>query len=380
MENFTAFNPTKLFFGKDILLKLNKNIVMFGKKALLVYGKNSAKKYGYYNQVLEQLKLAAVLFVEYEGIKPNPIIDDVEKAVELCKKENIDFIIALGGGSVIDSAKIISLAYTNNVNAWDIMKYRVKTDKNIPIIAILTYTATGTEMNGAAVIQNHQTHEKLGYFNELIYPTQSYLDPSVTFSLSKEQTVYGIVDMMAHTLEAFFAGGKAEMSDQFVGAFFREIFEVTPKLLKNLTNYDYRARIMWASTVALNGTMSHGRSSSGDWGVHSFAHVLSYLFDSSHGATLSVIYPAWLKHFRGKLSERIEKLGYLITNEEISADETIKLLENFFIKIGAPVTADELEICRNDFNSIKKYLIHTKVSGMNYVLTEDDYDEILKLI
>ena len=226
MENFIAFNPTKLFFGKDILLKLNKNIAIFGKKALLVYGKESAKKYGYYNDVVEQLKLANILFIEYKGIKSNPIIDDVEKAVRLSEKENIDFIVALGGGSVIDTAKLISLAYANNVNAWDIMKYRVKVKKSIPLIAILTYAATGTEMNGAAVIQNHKTHEKLGYFNELMYPVQSYLDPSVTFSLTKKQTVFGIVDMIAHTLEAYFAGGISELADRFVGAFFKEIFEV----------------------------------------------------------------------------------------------------------------------------------------------------------
>lgn len=380
MENFIAYNPTKLFFGKSSCQNMHKNIVNLGKKALLLYGKSSAKKYGYYGIITEQLEKAGINFVEYSGIKPNPIIKDVQAAIKLCNEEKVDFIVALGGGSVIDSAKITAIAYANGQAPWDIMKYRVKVDKSIPIITVLTYAATGTEMNGAAVIQNHKTHEKIGYVNELIFPTQSYLDPTFTVTLDKKNTVYGIVDMIAHTLEAYFAAGTANLSDRFVVSLLNEVMEVTPKLLKNLSDYDYRARILWASTVALNGTMYHGRASSGDWGVHSIGHVLSYLFDTPHGATLSVAFPAWMKHLKPKISERLQKLGYLLTGEDITDDKTISFIENFFAKIGAPVTLEELEICRSDHNSILKYMEHNKVSGMNYALNNDDYEAILRLM
>jgi len=380
MEKFIAYNPTKLFFGKNTTDNLHKNIVNYGKKALLLFGKNSAKKYGYYNIVIEQLKKADIDFFEYSGIKPNPTLSDVNKAISVCKTENIDFIVALGGGSVIDSAKIIAVGYANDKNPWEIMKYQVKVDKTIPVVSVLTFAATGTEMNGAAVIQNHQTHEKIGYFNELLFPDQSYLDPTFTTTLPKDQTTYGIVDIVAHTLEAFFAAGKAHLSDRFVVALLKEVFEIAPKLLKNLTNYKYRARILWASTVALNGTMYHGRLSSGDWGVHSIGHILSYLFDTPHGATLSVTYPAWMKHLKPKISDRLEKLGFLLTGEDISDTETIKIIEDFFVKIKAPIMLEDIEICRSDMNSIKKYMEHNKVTGMNYSLNKDDYDAILNLM
>lgn len=380
MENFTAYNPTKLFFGKDVLNNMCNNLTGIGKKALLIYGKESAKKYGYYQKVTEQLNKANVEFVEYSGIKANPIIEDVNEAIKTCKKENVDFILALGGGSVIDSAKIIAIAYASNLDPWEIMKYKVKPNKSIPIVTVLTFAATGTEMNGAAVVQNHKTHEKIGYVNELNYPKQSYLDPEFTTTIPKEQTIYGIADMVAHTLEAYFAAGNAELSDKFVAGLLTEVFEVAPMLLKDLKNYELRARILWASTVALNGTMYHGRLSSGDWGVHSLGHVLSYLFDTPHGATLSVTFPAWMKHLKPRISERLEKLGYLLTGEDISDTETIKIIEDFFIRIGAPVTLDEIEICRSDHNSILKYMEHNKVSGMNYQLNSDDYDAILRLM
>lgn len=364
MENFEAYNPTQLHFGKGITNTMHSNLGKYGKKALLIFGKNSAKRYGYFNKIVEQLEQINLDFVEFGGIKANPTIDDVNKAVTVCENENIDFIIALGGGSVVDSAKIIALAYANNEDAWEIMKYQKKVNKIIPIVVVLTFAATGTEMNGAAVIQNHKTHEKIGYFNSLCYPKESYLDPTFTMTVPKQQTIYGIADIVAHTLEAYFAAGEAELSDRFVAALLQEVFEVAPLLIKNLNNYDYRARMLWASTIALNGTLYHGRESSGDWGVHTIGHVLSYLFDTPHGATLSVTFPAWMKHLKPKIEDRLEKLGLLLTGKEIEADETIELIENFFIKIEAPTMLEQIEICRTDMESIKKYLIHTKASDM----------------
>ncbi len=380
MENFIAFNPTKVYFGKKCTDNLHKNINKYGSKALILYGKESAKKNGYFNIIVKEIQKANIKFIEYGGIKANPVIDDVYKAVEICKKEKIDFIVALGGGSVIDSAKIIALAYTNNQDPWKIIKYELIPEKSIPIITILTFSGTGSEMNGAAVIQNHKTHEKLGYFNVLNFPKESYLDPSFTFSVSKEQTAYGMVDIIAHSLEAFFAAGEASLSDKFVASLINEVMENADYLLKNRRDYEYRARIMWASTIALNGTLSYGRKSSGDWGVHSIGHVLSYLFDTPHGATLSIAYPAWLKYFKSKIPKRIEKLGYLLTGEHINTDNTIEIFEKFFKKINSPIKLTDINLCKNDIIMIEKYLIHTKASGMNYKLEEEDIKKILKLM
>lgn len=380
MEKFTVYNPTKLIFGKNAIEKLPENIINCGKKALIVYGKNSAKKFGYFKQVTDQLDKAGVEYAEFGGIKPNPVVDDVRNAVELCRKENIDFIIAIGGGSVIDSAKIISLSYANNQDAWEIMKYKVICSKSIPVFVVLTLAATGSEMNPFAVIQNHETHEKIGFGCDFSFPKVAFLDPDYTLTVTRDYTVYGIADMVAHSLEAYFAGGQAELSDRFVASVLNEIFEVAPLLLKDLKNHDYRARIMWASTVALNGTLYSGRLSSGDWGVHSIGHVLSYLFDTPHGATLSIAYPAWMRHLKPRIEDRLIKLGTLITGKKTSADKTIDLIEKFFVSINTPISLRDIDICESDLPNIKHYMIHTEANGDNYKLDENDLEKILKLM
>lgn len=380
MENFIAYNPTKIFFGSNALNKLSKNVLKLGKKALILFGKNSAKKYGYIQKIEKFLEEAGIGYCEFGGIKPNPIVEDVEVAVEFCKKNNIEFIIGIGGGSVIDSAKIIALAYSNSADPWEIMTEKFICSKCIPIVAVLTMSATGTEMNPFAVIQNHKTHEKIGFYSEFIFPTQSYLDPSLTLTVPKDQTAYGIADIVAHSLEAYFACGYANLSDQLVGGLLREVFEVAPLLMKNLDKYEYRARIMWASTIALNGTLYGGRKSSGDWGVHSIGHVVSYLFDTPHGATLSIAFPAWMKQLKPQISERLEKLGFLITGKKTSADGTISLFEKFFKSIGCPIRLEEIEICVADLPNIKQYIIHTNANGMCWELKEDDINGILNFM
>ncbi len=380
MENFIEYNPTKVHFGKNIVDTMHTLIDNYGKKALIVYGKESAKKYGFIDKISAQLELANIAFVEYGGIKPNPVISDVYKAVALCKKEKIDFIISVGGGSVVDSAKLIALAYANDLDAWEIMKHNHVITKTIPHIVVLTFAATGSGMNGITVIQNHEAQEKVAYFNKLLHPNESFIDPTFTVTVSKENTIYGIVDMISHCLEAYFAGGEADLSDRFVAATLKEIIDVSEELLRNLNDYELRARIMWASTVALNGTLYSGRRTSGDWGSHSIGHALSFLFDTPHGATLSVVFPAWLKHFKFELDDRLEKLGFLLTGNECSAEDTIEFFDNFFKKIEAPTVLNDLKIDNLKVAEIKKYLIHTKANGMNYQLTEDDYDSILDLM
>jgi len=260
------------------------------------------------------------------------------------------------------------------------MKHEVTPEKKIPLLAILTLAATGTEMNGAAVLQNHETNEKIGYFSPLMYPKVSFLDPSWTITVPKNQTVNGIVDLIAHSLEAYFSGGNAPLSDRFVAANILETIDYAPKLLNNLNSYDLRARMMWAATVALNGTTAHGRITSGDWGTHALAHHISLLWDTAHGQTLSVTFPAWMKAMRYKIQARLENLGNLLTGQPMSAGDTILLIENFFKKIGAPVRFKDLGFSDKEKQELLDLWLVNKPTGMHIKLNSEDYKNILKFV
>ncbi len=378
MENFTAYNPTKLHFGKGVTNILGETVLEFGKRVLLIYGKGSIQKNGIYNHVIDQLKSVDAEIFEYSGIKSNPIVDDVNDAAKIGKLNHIDVIVAVGGGSVIDSAKITALAIANEFDAWTIMNYNAKPKTTIPLIAVLTLAATGTEMNGAAVLQNHETNEKIGYVSSLNYPKHSFLDPEFTYSVPKNYTAYGIVDLIAHALEAYFGDGDATLSDRFVAAIIQEAIEYAPKVLSEPNNYEYRSKIMWAATTALNGMTSHGRKN-GDWGVHDIGHNISYLYDTPHGATLSIAYPAWLKLQKDRIPERIKNLGKLLFATD-SIDDTIAQLEKFFKSIECPVKLSDIDITSTKKNEIIDQMIKTKINGMVHELSDEDREKIVELM
>ncbi|MCK5028516.1 MAG: iron-containing alcohol dehydrogenase [Bacteroidales bacterium] len=378
MENFTAFNPTKLHFGREVIDQLGEVTLEFGKRVLLLYGKGSIKKSGIYDKVIKQLNSIDADIIEYSGIKSNPLVTDVSEAAQIGKLNNIDVIIAVGGGSVIDSAKITALAIANNIDPWAIMKYKVKPKSTIPLIAVLTLAATGTEMNGAAVLQNPETDEKIGYVSSLNYPKHSFLDPEFTFSVPKDYTAYGVVDLIAHALEAYFGEGKASLSDRFVEVIIKEAMEFGPMLLKDLKNYEYRANIMWAATTALNGMTNYGRKN-GDWGVHDIGHNISYLYDTAHGATLSIAYPAWLKLQKDRIPERITKLGNQLFGTN-SAEETILNLEKFFKSINCPVRLSDINIGNDKKAEIINQMLKNKINGMVHQFSDEDRKAIVDLM
>ncbi len=377
MENFILYNPTKLFFGKNVVDGFGETVQELGQKALLVYGSGSIKKNGIYDHVMGQLKKAAITVIEYSGITPNPLVDDVDKAAELGRKENVDFIIAVGGGSVIDSAKVMSVAIPQDGPAWDLVKGNIKAGSSLPLVAVLTLAATGTEMNMFAVIQNPETKEKLGFRNPLMYPKYSYLDPQYTYSVSRDYTSWGITDLIAHCLEAYFGEGKATLSDKFVYSIIREAREFGPSLLENLRDYDLRARMMYAATSALNNLTAYGRKY-GDWGVHSVGHILSVLYDVPHGASLSVVYPAWLKLHRNRIPQRIKELGENLFGGH-TVDDTIEGFEKLFSEIESPVRLSQLEIPNVDHDLILTTMIDNKVGGNVHKLSPEDDQKLLDL-
>ena len=357
---------------------LGKVIETYGKKVMLVYGGGSIKTNGIYDKAMEQLTSIGAAVVEFNGIQPNPLVDDVNEAADMGKKHNVDVILAIGGGSVIDSAKVISVCITMQTSAWRVMIKLDRPKKAVPVVAVLTLAATGTEMNPFAVLQNEEANKKIGFGHKLMYPKHSFLDPQNTFSVPKNYTAYGIVDLMAHCLENYFGKGEATLSDRFVFSILNEAVEYGPKLLDNLQDYDLRAKIMYAATMALNGLTAHGRES-GDWGVHAIGHVLSVLFDTAHGATLSIAYPAWLKVNKEKMPDRIVQLGKEVFDVK-TADETIAALENFFRSVGSPVRLREASISSDKKPEILETMIKNKVSGSGFKPTKEEIEEIVELM
>ena len=373
------YNPVKLHFGRGVVEILGKAISKYGTRVLLVYGGGSIKRNGIYDLVMSQLHKTGADVYEYQGIKPNPIIEDVDAAAALGREKNVDVILAVGGGSVIDSAKIISISIPVDHSGWDFMKGKARPHSSIPLIAILTLAATGSEMNRFAVVQNNGTNEKLGYGDIHTYPKESFLDPAFTLSVPRNYTSYGITDLIAHCLEAFFGAGEATLSDRFVFSIINEALDSGPALMSDLSNYALRERVMYAATNALNNLTSYGRKN-GDWGVHSIGHVLSVLYDVPHGASLSIVYPAWLKLHLSRTPERISWLGQNLFGTA-SGEETIIALESFFKIIGSPVRLNEFGINVSEkgeeiFNTLK----YSGVGGNHHKLDEGDYRALVSLM
>jgi len=378
MEKFVAHNPTSLHFGSGVVNDLGKTVLLYGKKVLLVYGKGSVLKNGIYQQVHDQLAAAGCTIVEYSGIKPNPVIADVNAAARLGREQQVDVIVAVGGGSVIDSAKIISITIPVDHDGWDFMMDKRRPATAVPLIAVLTLAATGTEMNSFAVVQNPEAQMKPGYGNSLIYPKHSFLDPAFTLTVPANQTAYGIVDLIAHSLEAYFDKGDASLSDRFVYAVIAEALENGPALMIDLHNVVLREKIMYAATCALNGLVFHGRAG-GDWGVHNFGHVFSLLYDIPHGATLSIGYLAWMKMQKDNIPERISTLGQNLFGTE-SADQAIQAFEEFFTLIGSPVRLSQVGLDASQKQEVLTVAEKNKVSGSNHKLGLEEYSLLYDLM
>ena len=378
MENFTYFNPTVLHFGRNILSSLGSVMKEYGRNVLFVYGRNSVKTTGLYGRIMKILQDADLNVVEYGGIKPNPIISDVDAAARIGRSHKADMILAVGGGSVIDSAKIISITIPVEHPAWDFYTYQAKPKTAIPLISVLTLAATGSEMNPFAVLQNNETGIKSGYRSDLVFPRHSFLDPELTITVPRDYTAFWIADLIAHSMEAWFGAGDTTLIDRFIVAIIHEAMEFGPRLLKNLHDYDLRARIMFAATQALNCLTLQGKVS-GDWGVHSIGHCLSYLYDVPHGASLTIVYPAWLRYFKDQIPDRIALLGSALFEKSLTPDDSIKHIEDFFRTIDCPVRLSELSIPGDLHQHIYETMVINKVNGANIKIKERDYSNLIDL-
>lgn len=378
MDNFNAYNPTALHFGRNVLSSLGTTLREFGTRVLLVYGTGSVKKSGLYDQVMQLTKAAGLTVVEYGGIRSNPLINDVDAAAAIGRTHNVDVILAVGGGSVIDSAKIISVTIPVEHGGWDFFNGKAKAAKAIPLVAVLTLAATGTEMNPFAVVSNLETRQKSAFGSPLTFPKHAFLDPQLTVSVPRDYTAYGIADLIAHCFEAWFGIGDATLTDRFVISIVQEAMKYGPLLLEDPENYELRAKIMFAATMALNGMTMYGRSN-GDWGVHSAGHILSFLYDLPHGASLTIVYPAWMRYFKDRIPDRIALLGSNLFHEPLTPDETIRRIEQFFRSIGCPTRLSDLSIPGEVRQPIYEGMVVNKVSGANMRMKEEDYFGLIDL-
>ncbi|MEC4203595.1 iron-containing alcohol dehydrogenase [Bacillus sp. AAVF1] len=342
MENFSYYNPTKLIFGKGQLEQLRKELKVYEKNVLLVYGGGSIKKNGLYDEVTRVLKEEGADMHELSGVEPNPRLATVKKGIELCARHEIDFLLAVGGGSVIDCTKAIAAGAKYDGDPWDIFSKKTTAKDALPFGTILTLAATGSEMNPDSVITNWETNEKYVWGSDVTHPKFSILDPENTFSVPENQTVYGIVDMMSHVFEQYFHNVKnTPLQDRMCFSVLQTVIETAPKLLEDLQNYEHRETILYAGTIALNGTLQMGYF--GDWASHTMEHAVSAVYDIPHAGGLAILFPNWMRY---TLDTNVSRFKALMLNmfdidTEGKTDKDIALegidkLSAFWTSLGAP--------------------------------------------
>jgi alcohol dehydrogenase len=384
MQNFTYWNPTRLIFGKNQMEQLKTEIPQYGNNVLLVYGGGSIKRNGLYDQVIATLKDLKVNVFELPGVEPNPRISTARKGVEICKNEGIDFILAVGGGSVIDCTKLIAAGAKYEGDAWDLVVKKAIAHEALPFGTILTLAATGSEMNSGSVITNWETQEKYGWGSPVTFPRFSILDPTNTFTVPKDQTIYGMVDIMSHVFEQYFHIGENTMlQDRFCESTLLTVMEAAPKLVNDLENYELRETILYSGTIALNGMLSMG--SRGDWATHNIEHAVSAVYDIPHGGGLAILFPNWMKHSLKENPSRFKQLAVRVfgvdptgKTDEKAGLEGIEKLREFWSALGAPSRLADYEIDDSKLEVMADKAMVNGEFGNFKKLNRDDVLEIYK--
>lgn len=353
LQNFHWSIDTQVYFGKDQITKLGPAASMRGKKALVVYGGGSVKRIGVFDAAVGQLRACGMDFVELGGVEPNPRLNTVKRGVTLCREHQADIILALGGGSAIDCAKVIAGSVSYNGDPWDLISGKIPYPDNfLPILAVLTIAATGSEMDHIAVITNWETKEKLGTRHPKMRPQVAILDPQYTYTVSQYQTASGVADIFAHALENYLNPPQIEafLLDGFAEAVMRTCLVYGPKALKNPADYEARAQLMLASSHAINGLLSLGKDHA--WTAHGIEHQLSAYYDVTHGAGLAVIIPVWLEHCLSSTSApKLRTFAHRVFDISPTGDDAAdaragiaRLRKFFFEDLGLPSSLRGLAI------------------------------------
>lgn len=384
MENFVFYNPTKIIFGKNTHKFVSTEIEPYSKKILFVYGGGSIKKSGVYSDIIKQLNNHKITFYELPGVKSNPGLSLVREGIKICKKEKLDFILAVGGGSVIDTAKAIAIGVPYSGDVWDFFIGKATPVISLPVGVVLTIPGAGSEASDASVITNEEYGIKKSVHNVIMRPRFSILNPDLTFTLKPFQLFCGISDTIAHVLERYFTPTKhVDLTDRLCEATIKSVINNALLIHSEPQEYYHRAEIMWASTIAHNDILGTGRI--GDWGCHKISHAISAVYDTPHGATFSVIFPAWMKYVYKHDIKRFKQFAYRVFDVKVNSgsDEKIILeginrLENFYKSVSLPLTLKEIGVSEDKFEIIAEKSVEFG-AGKFVKLEKEDVLEILKL-
>ncbi|ANX13381.1 butanol dehydrogenase [Fictibacillus arsenicus] len=385
MNEYIYYNPTRLVFGKNQIKTLKDELGRYGKKVLVVYGGGSIKRNGLYDEVMNELNKMGMEVSELSGVEPNPRLTTVKRGVDLCKENNIECLLAVGGGSVIDCTKAIAAGAKYDGDVWDLITLKAQPQEALPFGTVLTLAATGSEMNSGSVITNWETQEKYGWGSPLVFPKFSILDPTYTFSVPKDQTIYGIVDMMSHVLEQYFHNAEnTPLQDRFAESILLTVMETAPKLLEDLENYELRETILYNGTMALNGTLQMGLR--GDWGSHNIEHAVSAVYDIPHAGGLAILFPNWMRHNVDTNVDRFKQLAVRVFGVETegksdkeAALEGIDRLSAFWTSLGAPNALADYDIDSSKLDLIADKAMARGEFGNFSKQNKEDVLNILKM-
>jgi len=387
MDNFNFCSPTRIIFGKGTEERAGKETIKYGSKVLLHYGGGSIKKTGLYDRVIKSLKKENIEVLELGGVKPNPRLSMVREGIDICRKEKIEFILAVGGGSTIDSAKTIAAGTPYKGDVWDFFSGNNKVIKEaIPLGVVLTIPAAGSEVSPDMVITNEDGwYKKAGAGSDHLFSKFSILNPEITYTLSAKNTVIGISDIMAHIYERYFTLTKnTDLTDRLSEATLKTVINNARQVVSHLEDYDLRAEIMWSGSIAHNNLLGTGKTS--DWASHRIEHELSAIYDIPHGEGLAIIFPAWMKYvYRSNIerfaqfAERVWNVDIYLGDLERAALEGISRMEDFYKEIGLPVRLNEIGIGDDRFEEMASKCSEDGAVGNFKKLDRNDILNIFKL-
>lgn len=385
INDFIYDIPVRVYFGRDQLRHLSAELKKYGQRVLMTYGGGSVKRTGLYDRIVKEIREAGLELFELGGIEPNPRIDSVRKGAQMCKQHHIDVLLAVGGGSVIDATKFMAAGACVDFDPWDFLDYgkKVTVEKALPIVDILTLAATGSEMDCGGVITNPETKDKNGMMYPPLLPKASFLDPTNTFTVSAYQTACGATDMMSHIIEVYFNMNQdLYMLDCFMEGLMKTIIRYAPVAMKNPEDYEARANLMWAGTLAHNNVCGAGRAQ--DWASHGIEHELSALYGCAHGAGLAVVMPAWMAYVKDADIKRVAQFAAKVFavpegDPAAMAQEGIARYRAWLHEIGMPTTFAELGAKREDIPAlVAKLGLNGNTLGTFMSLTDADVVKILE--
>ncbi len=384
MQNFNYNIPTKIYFGKGQISVLGEKLKEISDRVLLVYGGGSIKRNGLYDKVTAQLENAGIEWKELSGVEPNPRIESVRKGVAVCRENGLGAVLAVGGGSTIDCAKIIASGVCYDGDPWEQVLDSNKITKALPIVSVLTLSATGSEMDGFAVISDLEKNEKWGSGNDVTKPAFSILDPEYTFTVSARQTAAGTADIMSHTFENYFTDEKgAYLQARFCEGILKACIKYAPEAIEKPDNYEARANLMWASSMAINGICSYGENTA--WSVHPMEHELSAFYDITHGVGLAILTPYWMEYvLNDDTVWRFAEYGRNVWNITNGSDmeiakAAIEKTREFFKSIGLPATLGEIGIDETHFDIMAQTAADCGLQYGFVPLNKDDVKKIYQM-